>query len=193
MGSGVDIQDLGAIGEFVSSIAIVITLMFLGVQVRLSNQQTSQTNKIARADSQRDLLKSASEFFRTTLDNPTVLQDVRLGLMSYDGASHETKSNFGTWAYGLLFIMEQCVYMKEDGLITDSSFNGFETASLGIIVTPGGAEWWTHTKKVIGVTVVEHLDRRLIELEGVTPPLYELMTQFAPIGDPTTKPEGAPE
>jgi hypothetical protein len=188
-----DIQDLGAIGEFVSSIAIVITLIFLGFQVRLSNQQTTQANKIARADSQRDILKTGAKFLQLTLDNPTVLRDVRLGLMSYDSASHETKSNFGTWAFGLLHAMESAVYMNDDGLITDSSFKGFETATLGIIVTPGGAEWWMHTKKVIGVDLVEHLDRRLIELGGVTPPFYEMFTQFSPIEDPITKPEGVPQ
>jgi hypothetical protein len=186
-------QLLGNFGEFFGAILLFASLIYVGIQVRLSNQQTSQANKIAAADSQRDLLKQAAGFFHLTLDNPTVLRDVRLGLMSYDNASHETKNNFATWAFALLHIMEQCVYMNDQVLITGSSFKGFETAALGIIVTPGGAEWWVHTKKVIGATVVEHLDRRLIELEGITPPFYELFTQFAPIEDPTTKPEGAPQ
>jgi hypothetical protein len=184
-------EALGAIGELVAAAGVMGTLLFVGIQVRLSNQQTSQANKIAAADSQRDLLKQAAGFFHLTLDNPTVLRDVRLGLMSYDNASHETKNNFATWAFALLHITEQCVYMNDEDLITGSSFKGFETAALGIIVTPGGAEWWVHTKKVIGATVVEHLDRRLIELEGITPPFYELFTQFAPIEDSTTKSEGA--
>ncbi|MFT6754176.1 MAG: hypothetical protein ACI9VI_003365 [Candidatus Azotimanducaceae bacterium] len=186
-------EALGAIGELVAATGVMGTLLFVGIQVRLSNQQTSQANKIARGASQRDLLKQTAGFFQLTFDNPTVLQDIRLGLMSYDNASHESKNNFATWAFALLHIMEQCVYMHEDDLITDSSFNGFETVALGIIVTPGGAEWWMHTKKVIGMTLVEHLDKRLVELEGITPPVYELLTQFAPIEDSTAKPESAPQ
>ncbi|MFT5562527.1 MAG: hypothetical protein ACI9B8_001957 [Sulfitobacter sp.] len=186
-------EALGAIGELVAATGVMGTLLFVGIQVRLSNRQTSQANKIARGASQRDLLKQTAGFFQITFDNPTVLQDIRLGLMSYDNASHETQANFGTWAFALMHIMEQCVYMDEDNLITESSFIGFETVALGIIVTPGGAEWWMHTKKVIGMTLVEHLDRRLIELEGRTPPVYELFTQFAPIEDDITKPESAPQ
>jgi hypothetical protein len=186
-------EALGAIGELVAATGVMGTLLFVGIQVRLSSQQTSQANKIARGASQRDLLKQTAGFFQLTFDNPTVLQDIRLGLMSYDNASHESKNNFATWAFALLHIMEQCAYMHEDDLITDSSFNGFETVALGIIVTPGGAEWWMHTKKAIGMTLVEHLDKRLVELEGITPPVYELLTQFAPIEDSTAKPESAPQ
>jgi hypothetical protein len=181
------------LSQIIAVLAVLASLVFLGRQVSLSNQQTSQANIIAAADSQRDLLKQVSGFFHLTLDNPTVLRDVRLGLMSYDNAPHETKNNFATWAFALMHIMEQCVYMNDKDLITDSSFRGFETAALGLIVTPGGAEWWVHTRKVIGATLVEHLDNRLIELEGITPPFYELFTQFAPIEDPTTKIEGAPQ
>lgn len=179
------------LSQIIAVLAVLASLIFLGVQVRLSNQQTSQANIIARADSQRDILNNAAKFLQLTLDNPTILQDVRLGLMSYDKAPPETKNNFATWAFGLLHLMEQAVYMNDDGLITSSSFAGFETAALGVIVTPGGAEWWMHTRKVIGVAVVEHLDRRLVELEGITPPFYELFTQFEPIEDPATKPESA--
>ncbi len=163
---------------FASSIAaalgVIGSLIFVGVQLR-------QGHRIARADSQRDLLKTISDFNKLTFDNAEVLDDVRRGLMEYDSAPHSVKANFATWAWFFLHTMEQCVYMKKDGLITDSSFNGFETGALGIISTPGGAQWWAHSKKIIGVDVSSHLDERLAELGGVAPPFYELLTQFEPI------------
>jgi hypothetical protein len=174
------LQSIYFVAEIISAVAVIASLIFVGVQLRQTNTQTTQANKIASADSQRDLLKTASAWLLLTLDKPRVLNDVRQALMEYDTASHETKANFGSWAWSFLLVMEQCVYMKEHDLITASSFSGFETATLGIIVTPGGSQWWTHSKKTIGVAVSEHLDRRLSELGGVTPPIYELMTQFAP-------------
>jgi hypothetical protein len=61
----------------------------------------NNANKIARADCQRNLLEQAAGFFNLTFDNPTVLQDIRLGLMSYDNASHETKNNVASWSPNL--------------------------------------------------------------------------------------------
>ena len=39
-----DIQDLGAIGEFISSVAIVITLIFLTMETRQARTATQQSN-----------------------------------------------------------------------------------------------------------------------------------------------------
>ena len=40
-----NIQDLGAIGEFISSITIVITLIILTVETRRARNATQQTNR----------------------------------------------------------------------------------------------------------------------------------------------------
>ena len=173
-GKLVTLENIYYIGQTIAVVAILISLVAIFFQMR-------QGQALARADSQRDLLKSITQFLNLTMDNPKVLEDVRRGLQEYDSQPHQAKSNFATWAYGYLFVMEQCVYMKKDNLITESSFNGFEVGALGIISTPGGAQWWAHTKKIIGADLVNHLDTRLEELDGVTPPFYELLTQFAPI------------
>ena len=168
------LENVYYIGQTIAVIAILGSLIAIYFQMR-------QGQALARADSQRDLLVGITRFLNLTMDNPSVLNDVRCGLQEYDSAHHEAKSNFATWAFGYLFVMEACVYMKKDGLITDSSFNGFEVGALGIISTPGGAQWWSHTKNIIGIDVVLHLDQKLEELGGVTPPFYELLTQFAPV------------
>ena len=43
-----DIQDLGALGEFIGSIAIVVTLIFLTVETRQARNATQQSNRQAR-------------------------------------------------------------------------------------------------------------------------------------------------
>lgn len=49
------VQDLGAIGEFVSSIAIVITLIFLAVETRRARDATLQSTRQARQRIRTDL------------------------------------------------------------------------------------------------------------------------------------------
>ena len=50
-----DVQDLGAIGEFISSIAIVITLIFLTMETRQARNATQQSNRQARHKIRTDL------------------------------------------------------------------------------------------------------------------------------------------
>ena len=50
-----DIQDLGAIGEFVSSVAIVVTLIFLTIETRQARNATQQSNRQARHQIRTDI------------------------------------------------------------------------------------------------------------------------------------------
>ena len=59
-GGYMEIQDLGAIGEFISSIAIVITLIFLVLETRRSRTATQQSNRQARQRIRTDLSLAAA-------------------------------------------------------------------------------------------------------------------------------------
>ena len=55
-----DIQDLGAIGEFISSVAIVITLIFLTMETRQARSSTQQSNRQARHQIRTEIDLSAA-------------------------------------------------------------------------------------------------------------------------------------
>ncbi len=77
-----EIQDLGAIGEFISSIAIVVTLIFLVLETRRSRAATQQSNRQARQRIRTDLSLGIAfnpefaEVFVTTLGEPSDLNRV---------------------------------------------------------------------------------------------------------------------
>ena len=56
-----NVQDLGAIGEFISSIAIVITLIFLTMETRQARNATQQSNRQARHRIRTDLNLALAE------------------------------------------------------------------------------------------------------------------------------------
>lgn len=62
-----DIQDLGAIGEFISSVVIVITLIFLTLETRQTRHATLQGNREARQRIRHDL-------HRLRAENPSLVE-----------------------------------------------------------------------------------------------------------------------
>ena len=48
------LQDLGSIGEFVGSIAVLITLVYLAVQIRQNTKSMDETRRLAITQSQQD-------------------------------------------------------------------------------------------------------------------------------------------
>jgi hypothetical protein len=62
------LMELGALGEFVGAIAVVITLVYLAVQIRQSNQAMRESRRLAlaqtyqmRADALQEMLVRAAE------------------------------------------------------------------------------------------------------------------------------------
>ena len=55
-----EIQDLGAIDEFLSSIAIVVTLIFIALETRRSRAATQQSHRQARQKIRTDISLAAA-------------------------------------------------------------------------------------------------------------------------------------
>jgi hypothetical protein len=81
------IQDLGAIGEFVSSLVIAVTLMVLIYEVRGSKQATLQANAQERQ-------RKVSDGFRSVAESPDLAAIIQQA-NQYLGFSSERAAEFG--------------------------------------------------------------------------------------------------
>jgi hypothetical protein len=63
-------QLLGNYGEFVGAIAVVITLVFVGIQVRQSSRTMAESNKLAQSATLDESLRQFSQFRRLLASDP---------------------------------------------------------------------------------------------------------------------------
>ncbi len=63
-----NIMELGAIGELVGGVAVIGSLIYVGLQVRQSTEQTRQSNAIERAQAGRDAARDFNSFALAVLD-----------------------------------------------------------------------------------------------------------------------------
>ena len=104
-----------------------------------------------------------------------LFEAVRSCLNEFDSAADFDKERFNSWAFNLLFTIEQVYYMHRDGYVNDGSFYRFEQVMLAVIRTRGGAQWWKLAFDVVGTDVGNYLAARLIEIGDSVPPWYELL------------------
>ncbi len=56
-----DIMEIGAIGELVGGIAVIASLIYVGLQVRQGTDQVRQSNAIERSRANREVTRAANE------------------------------------------------------------------------------------------------------------------------------------
>ncbi len=161
-------EAIGAFGEIAAAVAVVASLIFVGYQLR-------QSRFIERANAQRDLLVQAREWMSLLAQDEELFNSVRICLSEFNEADALNKERFNSWAFNLLFLIEQVYYMRMDGFVNDGSFYRFEQAMLSLMRTKGGDQWWKLAYNIVGTDVGEHLAARLEEIGDSVPPWDDLL------------------
>jgi hypothetical protein len=165
---------LGAIAEAVAALTVVTTLLLLLKQLRASNVQAQQANDLARAASQRDILKQVADHATLAIDNPELQADIRVCCENWEEASASAKWNFESWASAYFYVVEQAIYMHDDGLLSDETYLAMEAAAIRIVQTPGGDQWWSRKSRYIGSGVSRRINQRRDEIGQNMRPMFGL-------------------
>lgn len=131
----VEISELGAIGEFVSSIAVLVTLVFLTLETRKNSRLLARSNSRASVENNREALsqlidKEVSElFYRGNLDGLTSL-------------TAEERYRFDIAYVIWLQAAEQAFADARAGVFEREHLLSWESSIPGFLETAGGREWW---------------------------------------------------
>ncbi len=147
-----DIMDLGAIGELVGGVAVIASLLYLGLQVR-------QSTRASRAASYQAAVSSVSEWTRC------LGSDGALAIL-FDKGSHDPSSQSEEeqlqYAYLLNSVVrnfENIHYQYESGFMDEDKWGPWEARIRGMLGTPGACLWWESQGAAFGVSFREVVDR----------------------------------
>ena len=130
-----DWSALGAIAEITGVALVIVSLLFVGFQVRQNTQQLRQEN----------LLKT----IRGTLDtnwyyhrDGRAFDVVRRGCHDFDALSAQEQAHFHSILVDLSFYVEMVARLSRAGLIDPDALEVNTRFFLATLRTPGGKRWW---------------------------------------------------
>ncbi len=132
------IFELGALGEFIASIAVIVTLTFLVLELRRNTSATRRANIRQSTDGN-------SRALNALLDEGVAEIFIR-GLKSLDDLSEVERYRFDNSFYQWLNCCEQIFIDHRSGMFDDDQLVSFANSIPGYINTPGGRVWWEERK-----------------------------------------------
>ncbi|NIS89940.1 MAG: hypothetical protein GTN98_07630 [Woeseiaceae bacterium] len=125
---------IGAVGELVSGIAVIATLVYLAKQIRDSARQQ-------RMDSHRAI---SEEFNRIndiwlSLDNTGMM--VR-AWSDWEGATAQEQHMSGVFFMKVMNHLQTMFLLWESGTVDDSVYEAEEEMTCAFLATNGGQTWW---------------------------------------------------
>ena len=165
---------IGAIAEIAGVLAVVISLVYVGFQVRQNSAQLRQDNLRKTI---RGVLDTNWYFHR----DDSAFEVFRQGCNSFDELSPKDKAHFHSIVVDLSFNFELILRLHQAGLIDGAALEITERFFLGVLITPGGNQWWDfarRTKPMPGSTI-DYIQALMDAPDKDFKPITELQPWFA--------------
>lgn len=140
---------IGAIAEVFGAITVLVTLIYFSVQIR-------QSNKLAEAESQRELM--TLDVFTPVVEDPNLTSEFRACLNRYEEQDPNVKTRFFFLMTNWHLQMESVFRMHQKGLIAELSYKGYLTWYNSLLNTPGGAVFWKEVSLAHAPDLVQALE-----------------------------------
>jgi hypothetical protein len=137
---------LGAIGEIIGAIAVVITLIYLAIQLRQNNRQISENTKVARLAA-RDTTQQAFSRYRHLIANSPDLAELYLrGCADYGALPVADRLRFASLLLEFLLAWNLRYLHIRNGLQEAETWERQKPFLLGVLMQPGVRYWWDRNK-----------------------------------------------
>ena len=157
----IDINTAANIAEIAGGIAILVSLLYVGYQIR-------QSNRIASATA----LQSVLDGFTERVVNPFIVDaevvDISLrGHISWESLSAIEKTRFANMQIRDVLHLQNVMQLHDRGLLDSVDLEAWKGYAAASLATVGGKEVWKYNREALTPTVVTMLEKYLEEHPGV--------------------------
>ena len=136
LGGGSPMLDaLGNLGDFIGGIAIVITLIYLAVQVR-------QNTRAIRVATMQSLMLAAQNIAILAAQDRDLARVVRVGLATPDELDENEFQQFRYFLMSMLRVHEDMFVQHQAGVVDDQTWIARSSSLKTIFSMPGGRRIW---------------------------------------------------
>lgn len=148
-----DFSILGDIGDFLGGVAVIVSLVYLAVQIR-------QNTRSVRAASFQALAESHSDRTLRLAENSELHHLWTCGLRG-DPLSDEDSLRFGSIMMSLIRLSSNAFVQYRSGLLTEDQWQGFRRMPVVLLSSKGGRAWWARTRATFGEEFGAYIDSEI--------------------------------
>ena len=166
------LDDLGNIGEFASAVAVVISLLYLAVQIRQNTAQQKREELISIQHGQNSVVAQ--------LQDPRVLGAFVRGAAG-EAPSIEDRGTAQNWVIQYLNHFEIVHDRYETGALDEEQYERWAGFAVAMVAPVHIRQWWDNEdgKFAFSAEVREMIDRRLDDAANPPRPMTEMWTTFS--------------
>jgi hypothetical protein len=131
----VTLNELGSLGEFISGLAVVVTLIYLALQIR-------HNTRAVRSSMHQDMIESTLRIAESLSDNENVGRIVLKADEDYENLTREERIRFEAYAERVFSNFESVFYSYRNSMIEEDLWESWESSYLVDISRDALRRFW---------------------------------------------------
>ena len=163
------LEDLGNLGDFIGGIAVVVTLVYLAVQVRQNNRLLRANTASVRAASSTAINERLVGVNQSLVGDPSLAEIFVRELSSPGSISGADRVRLDTLLQSMFISLENILKMAQNGTIEPEDWEPWSRHLLLWLRNPAVRAWWDRQRTPFGRDFRAHVEA-LIGQEKGSPP-----------------------
>ena len=163
-------EAVGAIAGLIGVGLVIVSLLYVGIQVR-------QSNKDAKSQARQDLIDTFAGLGWEMSFKPEFLRIVADGIVNWPSLSNMEKTQFDNIMGRYLSNLHKAILQMEDGFLDSKTLDHFGNQMILCVLMPGGEEWYKETTLAVP-EVRRYIADRFDHPEGLPPPASEAIPHW---------------
>lgn len=148
--------------QIVAVIAILASLVFVGIQIRQSTEQAKRNEAATRSAAAQSVHENFASWYLFAASNQYDVDVVLRGLQDPDQLNDEESALFMALFQALFSYSQNAFYMWHEGHLRDEIWNSWAMALVTIFSTPGGQVVWKRRRFAYTDAFGSHVENHLL-------------------------------
>ena len=150
------LQDLANLGEILGALAVVISLFYVGSQIR-------QNTSAVRSSTAQAVHDNYAAWYSQLAANESLAQLSIRGLQDYASLPDLEKARFVSNFMAFLSYSQNAFYQWRDGSLTPQLWVGWEALMINLVSAPGGRQFWQERAYAFGEEFRAHVETVIMQ------------------------------
>jgi len=150
------LQDLGNLGEFVGAVGVVVSFVFLAVQIR-------HNTRALRDAAEKDMAQDTANWLGLIVEHDDVARIFRLGLRGWEGLDEDERVRFSMIMFGAFFHYQHLWSRHRLGQLDPEYWAGQWQVIMWYCRQPGFRSWWTRASPRLNKSFVHFIEAEALQ------------------------------
>jgi hypothetical protein len=145
------LEDLGNFGEFLGAIGVIVSVLYLAIQIR-------QNTRSVRSSAYQSVVSSSVQMAAAYANDESLAELWPKGAREYSTLSEPERFRFGLFAYSVFRSYENLFFQYKQGAVEPDLWQGFRNMLVRDLKTPGLVTWWESQRNIFSSAFQRYVD-----------------------------------